>query len=120
MIDKERFIAIVLTLIVILLTIICIYSNFLSFGTYKITLQGVINNVGYEDVRGDVYTSFSTFETFACRKSRNDGILTVCGNILNFETSGMVMELGSILAIILNFFLICSYLFQSLQRSHFK
>ena len=110
MIDKQILVSIFLNAATILMSLACLNSEFVSFTSYKITLRGIINNVNYEDVHGDVYASFSAFESFACRKSHNPGILTVCGNILNFETSGIILQIGSYLSILFNVFSIYSYL----------
>lgn len=110
MLEKQILISIFLNSITVLFCVICVSSEFLSFSSFKITLHGIINNVGYEDVHGEVYASFASFESFACRKSRNEGILTVCGNILNFETSGIIMQISSGLAVVFNVFSIYTYM----------
>ncbi|OMJ86526.1 hypothetical protein SteCoe_11942 [Stentor coeruleus] len=89
--------------------ILCMFSDFLSFETYTTTLWGIKNYIAYEDVKGNVYSSFSDFESFACRKSRNEGILTVCGNILNFQISGILFQIASYTALALIFYTVYSY-----------
>lgn len=110
MIDKQVYTNIVMNGLTASVLVLCMFSDFLGFETYTITLWGINNYIAYEDVKGNVYASFSDFESFACRKSRNEGILTVCGNILNFQISGILFQIASYIALALIFYTIYTYI----------
>ncbi|CAG9329555.1 unnamed protein product [Blepharisma stoltei] len=74
-----------------------LFQNFFSFLDFRIGLKTITHLLQYEDVRGNVYTTFYNFESFACGKSEIDGIRTVCGNIINFEVAGIIYLIGAVL-----------------------
>ena len=83
--DKARYLYSATTLATSFLILMGLTSSYLAFDFVSVGLSGISNYINYEDVKGEVYSSFSSFESFACRKSRNNEILTVCGNIFTFE-----------------------------------
>ena len=69
----------------------CDYFAFLvvSRQDYKVGLVTITHTLRYEDVQGDVYTSFPNFHSFACSTSHDPGIRTICSNLLNFRIAGL-------------------------------
>lgn len=112
--NKHRLLFTANTLATTGLILLSLTSNYLSLSSYTISLSGVSNYVDYEDVKGTVFSSFSNFESFACRKSRNEGILTVCGNIFNFELAGLVLKVTIFCTVFINLVVVYSVLHQKL------
>lgn len=86
-----------LNVLLFMLITLSLYQNFFSFLDFKIGLRTITHLLQYEDVVGDVYTSFYNFEGFACEQSEIQGIRVVCGNITNFEVAGIIYFTGGIL-----------------------
>jgi hypothetical protein len=57
-------------------------------------LSKITHRITYEDFSAEVEIAFMKFENYACRKSQNVDVLTLCGNILNLESSGFIYKLG--------------------------
>lgn len=112
--DKTRLLFTANTLAVTGLIFLSLSSSYLSISTYTISLSGISNYVSFEDVKGPAFSSFSNFESFACRKSRNEEILTVCGNIFDLELSALVLKVSAVLTILLNLVVIYSVLHKKL------
>lgn len=68
----------------------CDYFSFLVrlMQDYRVGLVTITHKLRFEDVEGDVYTSFPNFHSFACSSSHDTGILTICSNLLNFQIAG--------------------------------
>lgn len=68
----------------------CDYFSFLVRlrQDYQVGLVTITHRLRFEDVEGKVYTSFPNFHAFACSSSHDPGILTICGNLLNFRIAG--------------------------------
>ena len=106
--DKARYLYSATTLATSFLILMGLTSSYLAFDFVSVGLSGISNYINYEDVKGEVYSSFSSFESFACRKSRNNEILTVCGNIFTFELSGLIFKVAITVSVVLN--LVVTYL----------
>lgn len=67
-----------------------LFQDFFAFLDYKVAPLTITHRLVFEDVTGEVYSTFSGFDSFACPFSRDPGIVTVCSNILNFQWAGYV------------------------------
>ena len=87
---------------------ISFFMSYLSFNDFKITMWGIEHYMQYDDVQGEVYASFSKFQNFACVRSRNSGILTLCSNLITFKLSGILLFIGAFTSIISSIYYIYS------------
>lgn len=84
---------------------VSIFLNYFAFRViftqdYQVGLKTLTHLMKYEDVLGEVYTSFYNFQEFACNSSHDDGILTVCSNLTNFTVAGIIYLLIAYVLII--------------------
>lgn len=90
------------------LVLTSLFLYYFSFLDYEISLLYLRHKIQYHDVEGIVYTHFVEFNDFACSKSDNTGIRTICSNIEYFMGAGMMyfvlscIVLGLILFSVLN------------------
>lgn len=94
---RYKHVHMALNILVILALIMSLTAEYLTFSSYKVTLWGINHELLYEDVSGTAYVSFEDFDSFACQKSRNEDILTICGGLRTFEISGWVLGISCIL-----------------------
>lgn len=69
-------------------------SNIFSFNNYQVGLSIITHKIFYEDFPAEVDITFGRFEKYACLKSQNSEVLTLCSNILSLESSGIVYKVG--------------------------
>ena len=79
-----------LNLVFLASIVVSLFSNYFNFLNFKIGLHTITHTLKYEDVVGEVYTSFSNFDSFACLQSRDAAIQVVCDNLQNFRVAGWV------------------------------
>lgn len=103
-------------------------TSIFSFNEYRVTLESIWHKITYEDFPADVEISFSKFEKFACPKTSNPDVLTLCSNVLSLEISGFIYKLGcyltfcSIFISISNLFLLLLHrrtFLSKLEPSHY-
>lgn len=95
---SKHFYRAIWTFAVVICVLSC-FADFLSFKGFSVKMLGISHYLHYEDVSGDVFTTFSAFQSFACIKSRDEGVLTVCGSLIAFEISGILMLLAGFFAV---------------------
>ena len=77
-----------------------LFQDFFAFLDYKVAPLTITHRLVFEDVTGEVYSTFAGFDSFACPFSRDPGIVTVCSNILNFQWAGYIFVALSLFLLI--------------------
>ncbi|MEE4247853.1 MAG: hypothetical protein V2I33_20850 [Kangiellaceae bacterium] len=85
----HAFINLLLTTILFGLVFSSIFLHYFSFLNYDIALLDIRYRIQYQDVEGTVFSRYNDFKKFACGKSDEAGIMTLCSNIDYFFAAGV-------------------------------